>query len=64
MLNNLSYLTIYCVPCEPKEEFTEATQSLNLQATTICGYVLNTHKCSSKENLEQCYRGKNIELKR
>lgn len=55
MLNNLSYLTIYCVPCEPKDEFTVATQSFNLQGTTICVYVLNTHLCSSKENLEKCY---------
>lgn len=43
MLNNLSYLTIHCVPCKPKEEFTEVTQSLNLEATAICGYVLNMH---------------------
>lgn len=63
MLNNLSYLTIYCVPCEPKEEFTEATQSLNVQATSICGYVLNINICSSKENLQQCYRGKILNLK-
>lgn len=58
MLSNLSYLTIYCVPCEPEEEFTEVTQSLNLQAGTICAYVLNTHMCTSKVNLEQCDRGK------
>lgn len=55
MLNYISYLAMYCVPCEPKDEFSVATQSLNLQGTTICGYVLNAHICSSEENLEQCY---------
>lgn len=57
MLNNLSFLTIHCVPCEPKEEFTEATQSLDLGATTICVYMLNTHIYNSKENLGQFHRG-------
>lgn len=56
MLNNLSYLTICCAPCEPEEKFTDATQSLNTQATAICGYVLKTHICNSKENLGQFYR--------
>lgn len=58
MLNNLSFLTIHSASCEPTEEFTEVTESLNLQATAICRYVLNTHICNSEENLEQFYRGK------